>query len=166
MWLAVLAAIGMLVIVFLPQFSPSTTLPGSKGTLMATLGLVAVASAVITLLQWLSVIGLLFSSFGTIMLIVAIAGTAVMAWAGWQELQGEGGQWKFGMDGPTKASPAATTEATPPAPPAAAPPPPPATTSEASYEAPAATPPPAPAPPPPAAEPIADDEDLDRPRDA
>ena len=37
-WLAFLAAIAMLIVVFLPQFSPQTRLPGSKGSFMLVLG--------------------------------------------------------------------------------------------------------------------------------
>jgi hypothetical protein len=159
MWLAVLAAIGMLVVVFLPQFSAGTNLPGSKGTLMATLGLVAVAAGVITLLQWMSVLGALFGSFGTIMLLVAVIGTAVMAWAGWQELQGEGGQWRFGSDTTARSSASASSTTAAPSETAI---PPTATT---------AAPPPA-SPPaeveamPPASSSYDTDAEDDRPRDA
>lgn len=157
MWLAILAAIGMLVVVLLPQASPGTTLPGSKGTLMATLGLVAVAAGVITLLQWISVIGALFGSFGTIMLLVAIVGSAVMAWAGWQELQREGGQWRFGTGttGPTTTTPSANAAAaTPPTATTAAPPP-----ASAPVDA-------EPVPPATSATDTAPGDEYDRPRDA
>ena len=102
LFLAILAAIGMLVVVFLPQFSPQTTLPGSKGSLMAALGIVAAGAALITLLQWMSVLS--FFGFSAIMFIVALIGALVMAWAGWQELQAEGGRWRFGADRPTPAT--------------------------------------------------------------
>src|SRR5918999_3685846 len=118
LFLSILAAIGMLVVVFLPQFSPSTTLPGSRGTLMATLGIVAAAGAVITALQWLTLLGALLGSFNTILFLVTVAGALVMAWAGWQELQREGGKWVFGASAPSRADAAA------------APPPPAATRAE------------------------------------
>jgi len=170
MFLGILAAIGMLIVVFLPQFSAGTTLPGSKGTLMATLGFIAAAAAVITLLQWLQVIGLLFGSFGTIMLIVAIVGAGVMAWAGWQELQAEGGKWRFGMEGTASSSAAPGTAAAPSV----------DTTTTAPMSEPMATPPTATTAAPPPANPPADvdevppatssvdddlDSDPDRPRD-
>ena len=141
MFLGILAAIGMLIVVFLPQFSTGTSLPGSKGTLMAVLGLVALATALITLLQWLSLLGVLLSAapLNTIMVLVAIAGAVVMAWAGWQELQREGGQWRFGasstagsstVGGTTATTTATTTDASPTsAPDAAAAAPPTATTA-------------------------------------
>jgi hypothetical protein len=124
LFLSILAAIGMLVVVFLPQFSPSTTLPGSKGTLMAVLGIAAAAGALITTLQWLTLLGALLSSFSTILFLIAVIGALVMAWAGWQELQGEGGKWALG------ANTASRTDAPAAPPPAApAPPEPPAATT-------------------------------------
>ena len=109
LFLAILAAIGMLVVVFLPQFSPQTTLPGSRGSLMAALGIVAAGAALITLLQWMSVLS--FFGFSAIMFIVALIGALVMAWAGWQELQAEGGRWRFGGDRPTPATRTTTPDA-------------------------------------------------------
>lgn len=105
--LAILAAIGMAIVVFLPQLSPSTSLPGSKGSLMAALGFVAAGAALITLLQWMTVLS--FFGMNAIMFVVALIGALVMAWAGWQELQAEGGKWTFGSSssGATDAPPAA-----------------------------------------------------------
>ena len=42
-----------------------------------------------------------------LLFIVALIGSAVMAWAGWQALQREGGNWQFGMDKATAAPAAA-----------------------------------------------------------
>jgi hypothetical protein len=109
LFLSILAAFGMLVVVFLPQFSTGTTLPGSKGSLMAALGILAAAGAVITALQWLGFLGLI-GSLNTIMFFVAVIGALVMAYAGWQELQSEGGKWVFGGTGarsPATSSPSA-----------------------------------------------------------
>lgn len=97
LFLAILAAVGMVVVVLLPQFSPSTSLPGSKGSLMAALGFVAAGSALITLLQWIGFLS--FFGLNAIMFLVALLGALVMAWAGWQELQAEGGKWQFGTSG-------------------------------------------------------------------
>jgi hypothetical protein len=114
LFLSILAALGMLAVVFLPQLSASTALPGSKGTLMAALGIVAAVAAVITALQWLSYLGVLGSMY-TIMFLVALVGSLVMAWAGWQELQSEGGTWRFGSatttPGVATAEPATPTSA-------------------------------------------------------
>jgi hypothetical protein len=102
LFLSILAAIGMLVVVFLPQFSPSTTLPGTKGSLMAALGILAALGAVITALQWIGYLGLI-GSLNTIMFLVALVGAVVMGWAGWQELQAEGGKFQFGSATPAAA---------------------------------------------------------------
>ena len=94
-WLAVIAAAGMAVVIFLPQVAPTTSLPGSKGTLMATLGVVALGAGIIEVLRWVGyIIG--FDEFDIWVFLVALVGAAVMAWAGWQELQREGGKWVFG----------------------------------------------------------------------
>ncbi len=93
--LAVLAAVAMLVIVLLPQLSPGTTLPGSRGSLMVAAGGVA---GVTMLLALLVGIGLVFVNFNVrdLFFLIAVVGAAVMAWAGWQEFQAEGGKFKVG----------------------------------------------------------------------
>lgn len=99
--LAVLAAIGMLAVVFLPQLSPRTTLPGSNGTLMLILGGVA---AVVMLLALLTILGALgfflqFAPVNAIFFLVAVVGGLVMGWAGWQAFQAEGGRFVLGTPG-------------------------------------------------------------------
>lgn len=140
LWLSLLLAIAMLAIVFLPQWSPSTSLPGSKGSLMLIVGGIAGVGALLALLAILPALGAfgLYGGLWFIGILIGIAGGLMMGWAGWQEFQSEGG--KFQVGNPTTGS-AATTAAPPPAPPAAATPPP----------APAAPPPAPAAPPPPAA---------------
>jgi hypothetical protein len=141
-WLAFLAAIAMLAVVFMPQFSPTTTLPGSKGSLMLILGAVA---GIIMVLGFLSIIGLLgyyfdFSPINAIFFLIGVIGGVVMAWAGWQEFQAEGGKFQIGAA--SSGGAAATT-------PAATPPP----AAPTQTAAPSATPPPPAAAPPPAAPP-------------
>lgn len=97
-WIAVVAAIGMLAVVFMPQLSPSTTLPGSKGSLMIICG---GAAAVIMLLGLLTAIGWLGLYFTVlpvqaIFFLVAVAGGVVMGWVGWQAFQAEGGKFQIG----------------------------------------------------------------------
>jgi hypothetical protein len=160
-WIGIIAGIAMLAIVFMPQFSPTTRLPGSKGSLMLIVG--GVAGAVLVLVFLIN-LGFVFRGFGIgdALFIVAVAGGIVMAWAGWQEFQAEGGQFKLGTSGGGAASgsaaapPAASAE--PPAAPAAAPPaaepaPPPAAPAPAA-PAPTAYQPPAAEP---ASEPMADE---------
>ena len=126
--IAVLAAIGMLAIVFLPQMSPSTNLPGSKGSLMLLAGGVAAVVLVLSLLVYSGVL-FAFAGLGSILFLVAVVGGLVMAWAGWLEFQSEGGKFVLGNPAPTTgsttpppAAPPASTEP-PAAPPPAAPPP-------------------------------------------
>lgn len=129
----VLTGIAMLIIVFLPQFSPSTTLPGSKGSLMVIVGGVSALGAILGLLAILTVFGA-FAFYGGgyfIGALIGTAGQALMAWAAWKEFQSEGGKFNVGM---------ASTPPAPPAPPAQTYTPPPAPAQ--TY-----TPPPAPAEP-------------------
>jgi hypothetical protein len=107
-WLAVLAALGMAAVVLLPQLSPSTSLPGSKGTLMATLGIVALAAGVIEILRYVEYFLNTLGRFSTIAFIIALVGAVVMAYAGWMELQKEGGKWVFGASAKPAAAPTAS----------------------------------------------------------
>lgn len=103
----VLTGIAMLVIIFLPQFSPSTKLPGTKGTLMLIVGGAAGIGALLTLLAWLPYLGLMGTYF--IGGLLGIVGGLLMGWAGWRTFQAEGGKFNLG----TASGPSA-----PPAPPA------------------------------------------------
>jgi len=96
--LSILAALGVAVVLFLPQMSPSSSLPGSRGSLLAGLGLVAFGAAAIELLRYIGYAMQTLGSFNTLLFLVALVGSAVMAWAGWQALQSEGGTWQFGME--------------------------------------------------------------------
>ncbi|MEX0710031.1 MAG: hypothetical protein WD116_02380 [Chloroflexota bacterium] len=124
----VLTGIAMLVIIFLPQFSPTTTLPGSKGSLMMIVGGVSALSAVLALLALLSLMGAIGIYGGTWIfgLILSVAGGLLMGWASWQTFQAEGGKFNVGMTsgGSTAAPPAPPAAPAPPAP--MAPPAPPA----------------------------------------
>jgi hypothetical protein len=114
-----LTGILMLVIVFLPQFSPNTTLPGSKGSLMLIVGGVSAIGALFALLGILSFMGAIGGLYGgtwLIGLLLSTAGGLLMGWASWKEFQAEGGKFNVGM--------ANTTPPPPPAPPAAPPAPP------------------------------------------
>lgn len=113
-FLALIAAIAMLVIVFLPQMSSGTSLPGSKGTLMFAAGIIAAAVLVITLIQFLGFIAAFLGSVNGIFFLIAVVGSLVMAWAGWSELQTEGGSFRFGSGDTTRTTrPGSTTSATP-----------------------------------------------------
>jgi len=116
-WLALLAALAMLAVVFLPQMSPQTSLPGSKGSLMVALGGIAAVVMLLGLLTAIAWLGLYFSilPLQAIFFLLAVAGGLVMGWAGWQEFQAEGGKFQIGT--PSGGS------GTPPPPPPAGPPP-------------------------------------------
>jgi hypothetical protein len=121
-WLAVLAAVTVGALLFLPGLAL-----GSKGTVLATLGIVALGAGVIELLRFLEYFFRTLTDFQTIAFIVALVGAAIMAYAGWMELQKEGGKWQFGSATAPAAPPAA-----PPAEPAAPAAEPPAVESTAA----------------------------------
>lgn len=110
--LGLLAAIAMLVLIFLPQFSPGTTLPGSRGSLMVAVGGLAGVAMVLAFLSALTGVLLVNTNFRDLFFLVAVAGGLLMAWAGWQEFQAEGGKFQIGSASSTAAA----------APPSSAPP--------------------------------------------
>jgi hypothetical protein len=122
LWLTLLLAIAMVAIVFLPQWSPNTTLPGSKGTLMLIVGGIAGVGAVLALLTLFGAVALFGSILWTLGLLLGVVGGLVMAWAGWQEFQAEGGKFVLGnpASGAAPAAPRADTAPPPAAPPPAA----------------------------------------------
>jgi hypothetical protein len=131
-WLTALLAIAMLAIVFMPQLSPQTQLPGSKGSLMVVVGGIAAVSAALALLGSLGLLGLFGSNIVFVLgWLLGIAGGLLMGWAGWQEFQAEGGKFIIGTSAAPAAPPAPPAppagQAEPMAPPPAAPMPPPAT---------------------------------------
>jgi hypothetical protein len=153
-WLTLILALAMLAIVFMPQLSPQTQLPGSKGSLMLVVGGIAAVSAALALLSSLGWLGLFGANIVWVLgWLIGIAGGLLMGWAGWQELQAEGGKFQIGTAAPGSAPPAGTSTSAPAAPPPSepAPPPPPAATS-----APTST-----APTPPAAADVAEDMDAE-----
>lgn len=125
-WLGLLLALAMLAVVFLPQLSPQTTLPGSKGSLMVVVGGIAAVFAVLGLLSGFGLLGLLsFSPIFVIGWLLNVIGGLLMGWAGWQEFQAEGGKFQLGTSAaagraaPGDAPSQAAATAPPPAPPAA-----------------------------------------------
>jgi predicted lipid-binding transport protein (Tim44 family) len=128
-WLAILAAVAMLLVVLQPQIAPKANLPGSKGTLMVALGGIAGGVMVIALLTTLTFIFVAFG-FADILFLAAILAGVVMAWTGWTAFQAEGGKFQLGSSSaaapPTTAAPEAPAAA-PDRPVAADPAPAPAT---------------------------------------
>jgi hypothetical protein len=119
LWLSILAGIAVVAVLFLPQFSPATKLPGSKGSLLVALGGIAAAGAVIEILRYISYFLDTLGDYQTLLFAVALIAAVVLLWTGWKEFQAEGGKFQMG----NSAAPAAGSLPPPPAsPPAAAPP--------------------------------------------
>jgi hypothetical protein len=103
-FVTLLLALAMLAIVFLPQLSPGTTLPGSKGTLMLIVGGIAGVSALLALLGSFGYLAFFGSNIVFVLgWLIGIAGGLMMGWAGWQEFQAEGGTFRLGT--PTTSTP-------------------------------------------------------------
>jgi len=115
-WLGAILAIGVLVVIFLPQFSPATKLPGSKGSLLVALGGIA---AVLMAFVLLTTFRFTFQGFdlSSLLFLIAVAGALVMGSTGWQAFQAEGGKFTIGMAG-GGAGASAPASPPPPAPPA------------------------------------------------
>ena len=94
-WLGVILGLGILAIVLLPQMSPNTKLPGSKGSLMVAVGGLA---AVLMAFLLLTTLGFTFAGFdlASLLFLVAVAGGLGMGWFGWQAFQAEGGKFQIG----------------------------------------------------------------------
>ncbi len=101
MWLAVLLAVGVLVVLFLPQLSPGTSLPGSRGSLLVVGGVVAAACALIEILRFISYFTRTLDDWQTWAFVIALVGSLVMAYAGWRAFQAEGGKLVLGASGGT-----------------------------------------------------------------
>jgi hypothetical protein len=120
-WLGAILGIAMLAIVFVPQMSPNTKLPGKKGSLMVLVGGLA---ALLMAFVLLTTINFTFQGFdlSSLLFLVAVAGALVMGWAGWQAFQAEGGKFDVGMSGASSVPPVPMVPPPSTPPPAAAPP--------------------------------------------
>jgi hypothetical protein len=120
-WLGAILGLAMLAIIFLPQTSPGTKLPGSRGSLMVVVGGVA---AVLMAFVLLSTFSFTFEGFdvSSLLFLIAVAGALVMGWAGWQAFQAEGGKFQMGSSGAAAAPPAAPAPPPQASPPASMPP--------------------------------------------
>jgi hypothetical protein len=147
--LGVLFAVGLLVVIFLPQLSPNTRLPGSKGSLMLVTGGV---SALLMVLSLLVSFGIVFVNFqiGDVLFLIAVAAAVAAGWFSWQQFSAEGGKFQLGATGTTSegttaaasGSPTvASTEAPRPLEPAPPPPPEPAPAQGEPSAVPPAVPP-------------------------
>jgi hypothetical protein len=89
-WLAAFLGIGMLAVILLPNLSPTTRLPDTKGRLMAIAGATA---ALLMAFVFLTNVSFTFQDFDfpSLCFLVAVGSALVMARSGWQALQAEGG---------------------------------------------------------------------------
>jgi len=96
-WLTLILALAMLAIVFLPQLSPQTSLPGSKGSLMLIVGGIAAVSAALALIGSIGFLAFFASNVVFVLgWLLGIVGGLLMGWAGWQAFQAEGGRFQLG----------------------------------------------------------------------
>jgi hypothetical protein len=145
LWLSILAGLAALVVVFLPQMSPATSLPGSKGSLLVAAGGIAAAGAVIEILRYLSYFFNTLGDWQTLLFLVALVAALVLAWVGWQAFQAEGGKFNMGMSASGTTTPPAapqSAQATPATPPAPSPPMAEPMQTDEPMSPPAGTPPP------------------------
>jgi hypothetical protein len=119
-WLAAILGLAMLAIIFLPQLSPTTKLPGNKSSLMLVVGGVA---GLLMAIVFLTTFTFTFEGFDlqSLLFLVAVAGALVMARAGWQAFQAEGGKFDIGMSAGASVPPVPMVPPPADAPPAAAP---------------------------------------------
>ena len=100
--LAVLAGIGTLGIVVAPRLVPTARLPGSKGSLLVLLGVVALLAWVPPLIAWLDFLATHLLSFATLLFLLGFVCAAALAWSGYTTFQAEGGVLRLG---PTRQRP-------------------------------------------------------------
>lgn len=99
MAVSLLAGIGALAVLFLPQMAPTMALPGSKGSLLVALGGIATVATALVAVNWLGWIFGHLIDFDTLQFLVGLIAAAVVAWSGWQALQAEGGKFRIGTSG-------------------------------------------------------------------
>lgn len=118
-FLPLLGGLGALAVVFMPQMSPTTRLPGSRGSLLLISGAVAGVFWLLAALAWLDYIFGNLVRFDTILFLLGLAAALWLAWLCWQAFQGEGGRFQVGTAGASGGPPAAAATPTDAAPPAA-----------------------------------------------
>lgn len=102
--LGMLAAVAMLAVVFLPQLAPGVDLPGSRGSLMVAVGGLGGIAMLLALLQAAGGVLFINTNLRDLLFLGAVAGGALMARAGWQAFQAEGGRFQLGYSRPDSAA--------------------------------------------------------------
>jgi hypothetical protein len=105
MAVSLLAGLGVLAVVFLPAMAPNMALPGSRGSLLLALGAIGAVATIVVALGWVNWILGHLASFDTLQFLVGLVAAVVMAWAGWQVLQAEGGKFRIGTAGQAPPAP-------------------------------------------------------------
>jgi hypothetical protein len=113
MALSLAAGLGVLAVVFLPQMSATTSLPGSKGSLLVALGAVSTVVILVTAITQIDWISKYPVHWDTLQFAAGLVGALVMTWSGWQILKGEGGKFQIGTSGSIAAAAPAMTPAEP-----------------------------------------------------
>lgn len=127
MWIALLAGIAALVVIFAPQIMPGTRMPGSNGSLLTVLGGIGTLVWIVVLIDNLGWVGDHIIHWDTWQYIIGLVAVAGVTWYGWMMLQSEGGQMRFGSSSPATGPaagtppPATTAAPAPPAEPASEP---------------------------------------------
>jgi len=103
-WISVLAGLAMLVVLLLPQLSPQTSLPGSRGSLLVAIGGLGAVAAALAFVTVLVDIGFWFefAAMRTIFFLIAVIGALLMGWIAWQEFKAEGGKFQLGSTASTR----------------------------------------------------------------
>jgi hypothetical protein len=94
--LAVLAGIGTLGVVVAPHLVPTPRLPGSNGSLLVLLGVVALLAWVPPLIAWLDFLAAHLLDFATLLFLLGFVCAAGMAWSGYTTFRAEGGILRLG----------------------------------------------------------------------
>ena len=101
MIVTLLAGAGALFVLYQPRMAPAMALPGSKGSLVAALGIAATVATALTALYWLGYITAYLASLDTLIFLAGLIASVVLAWSGWQILKSEGGKFRFGTPAAT-----------------------------------------------------------------
>jgi hypothetical protein len=89
MVLSLAAGAGAIAVVLLPQVSPSTVLPVTKGAALLGLGATATIATGLSGLNWLEYIVKHLASFDTIQFLTGLAAAAIVLAIGFQSFQAE-----------------------------------------------------------------------------
>jgi threonine/homoserine/homoserine lactone efflux protein len=96
MAVSLVAGLGALAVIFGPQMSATMSLPGSKGSLLTALGVIAVAATIISGIPWIDWLTRHLVTLDAIQYLIGLVAAVVLAYTGWQMLRAEGGKFRIG----------------------------------------------------------------------